>query len=172
MKLQTPSQQMKNRSHPPSCTQTKTEVWCAIGTVLLPPQETVGGRSSRLEATDYWDRVGTLVKNWYNEKPTGWVEECVFVFMCRGFNGAGGDEREREYYPLLSFSVHARIKNLLPQKAVCTKIDEREPDFQTQSQDTINDAFHPAAANHGRCQARFVEKLLTSYPRKLRCCCS
>lgn len=89
MKLQTPSQQMKNRSHPPSCTQTKTEVWCAICTVLLPPQETVGGRSSRLEATDYWDRVGTLVKNWYNEKPTGWVEECVFVFMCRGFKWCG-----------------------------------------------------------------------------------
>lgn len=37
--------------------------WFGICVVLLPPQETVGGRSSRLEATDYWDCVGTLVKN-------------------------------------------------------------------------------------------------------------
>lgn len=37
--------------------------WFGICTVLLPPQETVGGRSCRLEANDYWDCVGTLVKN-------------------------------------------------------------------------------------------------------------
>lgn len=85
-------------------TQTKTVVWCHICTVLLPPQESVGGRSSRLEATDYWDCVGILVKNWYNEKPTGWLEKCAFVCVCGEFNSTGGGKRE--YYSLTSFTKH------------------------------------------------------------------